>query len=145
MFICEQMDTFENWKCTISLGSCFTYPWQHSQDLSSLLVFNGSRPNGLLMRTQLRCFLALLLCSLRSCWSWYCANSLISEVHKLPWKYDMVSHLTYNAQVRNGCFPLLYPKGFEWNEILATEEFLVVCMTCKNSFDTKVKFGKRHH
>lgn len=106
MFICEQMDTRENWKCTISTGTRFPYPWQHNQNLSPLLVFDGLGKNGLLMRAQWRYFLAWGLGSSRSCWSWYCVNSLISEVHKLPWKFDMVSHLTYNPQVRNGCSPL---------------------------------------
>lgn len=144
LFICEQMDTRENWKCTISLSTCFTYPWQCNRNLSSLLVFDGSGQNGLLMRAQWHYFLAWGLGSLRSCWSWYCVNSPISEVHKLPWKSDMVSHLTYNPLVRNGCSLLSYSKDCKWNEILATEEFLNVCMACKNSFDTKVMFGKRH-
>lgn len=66
MFICEQMDTRENWKCTISFGTCFPYPWQHNQNLSPLLVFDGLGKNGLLMRAQWRYFLAWGLGSLRS-------------------------------------------------------------------------------
>lgn len=123
MFICEQMDTCENSKCTVSLGTCFTYPWQRNQNLSSLLVFDGSGQNGILMRAQWHYFLAWGLGSFLSCWSWYRVNSFISEVHKLPWKFDMVSHLSYNPQVRNGCSPLPYSEDCEGNEILATEEF----------------------
>lgn len=143
MFICEQMDTCENWKCTISLGTCFPYPWQHNQNLSLLLVFDGLGKNGLLMKAQWHYFLAWGLGSLRSAVDDIVLIPSFSEVHKLPWKFDMFSQLTYNPQVRNGCSPLPYSKGWEWNEILATEEFLNVCMACKNSFGTKVMFGKR--
>lgn len=96
-------------KCTVSLGTCFGYPWCYNRGLSALGAFDGWGQNGLLMRARWHDFLAWGLYPVWSCWIWCSVNPPVSEVHKLPGKFDMVSRLTYKPLSENGCSPLSLP------------------------------------